>query len=66
MNEVAKAFNDDLEAEGTLVGSKDLYRILFEFAPDAFYLNDLEARFVNGIWGKPCRRKLGLLNRSSR
>ena len=57
MNEVAKTLNDDLEVAGNLVGSEDLYRIMFEFAPDAYYLNDLDARFIDG--NKQAERLIG-------
>ena len=35
-------------AEGPLRESEERLRILFEFAPDAYYLNDLEGNFVDG------------------
>ncbi|MCL4303077.1 MAG: PAS domain S-box protein [Anaerolineae bacterium] len=35
-------------AETALRESEERFRILFEFAPDAYYLNDLEGRFIDG------------------
>lgn len=35
-------------AEVALRESEGRFRILFEFAPDAYYLNDLEGRFIDG------------------
>jgi diguanylate cyclase (GGDEF)-like protein/PAS domain S-box-containing protein/putative nucleotidyltransferase with HDIG domain len=36
------------KAEEELAASEERLKILFEFAPDAYYLNDLEAKFVDG------------------
>lgn len=36
------------QAEAALQESEERFRILFEFAPDAYYLNDLEGRFIDG------------------
>ena len=35
-------------AEEALQESEERFRTLFEFAPDAYYLNDLEANFIGG------------------
>ena len=39
---------DRKRAEGALRDSEERLKILFESAPDAYYLNDLEGRFVDG------------------
>jgi PAS domain S-box-containing protein len=36
------------EAEEMLKQSEERFRLIFEYAPDAYYLNDLEGNFVNG------------------
>ena len=36
------------EAEEALASSEERLRILFEFAPDAYYLNDFQGTFVDG------------------
>jgi PAS domain S-box-containing protein len=36
------------QAETALRESEERFRILFEFAPDAYYLNDLEGRLIDG------------------
>jgi diguanylate cyclase (GGDEF)-like protein/PAS domain S-box-containing protein/putative nucleotidyltransferase with HDIG domain len=36
------------QMEEELAASEERLKILFEFAPDAYYLNDLEAKFVDG------------------
>ncbi len=35
-------------AEEALRQSEERFKILFEFAPDAYYLHDLEGKFING------------------
>ena len=53
--ELAKA-NEELRAEivnrrhaeEALRESEERFKILFEFAPDAYYLNDLEGKFIDG------------------
>jgi PAS domain S-box-containing protein len=37
-----------IEAEEKSKASEDRFRALFEMAPDAFYLNDMEGRFIDG------------------
>lgn len=36
------------KSEQELKNSEERLRILFEFAPDAYYLNDLKGRFIDG------------------
>ena len=36
------------EAEERLMASEDRFRALFELAPDAYYLNDMKGRFIDG------------------
>jgi len=36
------------KAEEELKSSEELFKILFEFAPDAYYINDLAGTFING------------------
>ena len=35
-------------AEEALKNSEERLRVLFEFAPDAYYLNDLKGNFIDG------------------
>ena len=39
---------DRKQAEESLKESEDRFRQLFEYAPDAYYLSDLEANFIDG------------------
>ncbi len=36
------------QAEGTVRDSEERFRIIFEYAPDAYYLNDLKGIFIDG------------------
>ena len=36
------------QTHDTIPDSEHWFHMLFEYAPDAYYLNDLEARFVDG------------------
>jgi PAS domain S-box-containing protein len=36
------------EAEEALRNSEERFKILFEYAPDGYYLNDLKGQFING------------------
>ncbi|HEY90887.1 MAG TPA: PAS domain S-box protein, partial [Dehalococcoidia bacterium] len=37
-----------MQTEEKLLYSSDRFRTLFEFAPDAFYITDLEGTFIDG------------------
>jgi PAS domain S-box-containing protein len=52
INEMAKKLQEyDVsrkQAEEAIKQSEERFRIVFEYAPDAYYLNDLEGNFVDG------------------
>jgi PAS domain S-box-containing protein len=58
---VALSVNRDItdikEAEEELKNSEEQLKILFEFAPDAYYLNDLKGKFIDG--NKEAEKLLG-------
>lgn len=40
--------SEEMRAEAELKSSEERLKILFEFAPDAYYLNDLKGNFIDG------------------
>jgi len=45
---VGRDITDRRQAEEKLKSSEERLKILFEFAPDAYYLNDLKGNFIDG------------------
>jgi len=45
---VGRDITDRKQAEEKLKSSEERLKILFEFAPDAYYLNDLKGNFIDG------------------
>ena len=43
-----QAYTERREAEQLLSRSEERFKVLFEYAPDAYYLNDLSGTFVDG------------------
>ena len=49
--EVVRKYNDHLarkQAEEALRESEERFKILFDYAPDGYYLNDLQGNFIDG------------------
>jgi len=47
-NDLDGLFQEHKRAEEALKSSEERLRILFEFAPDAYYLNDVKGAFIDG------------------
>jgi len=45
---ISRDISEQMQMEEELRSSEDQLRILFEFAPDAYYLNDLKGTFIDG------------------
>ena len=45
---IARDITERKQAEAKLKSSEERLKILFEFAPDAYYLNDLKGNFIDG------------------
>ena len=48
IQELEQAESERKRAEEKLKESEERLRILFEYAPDAYYLNDLKGNFIDG------------------